>query len=273
MTHYAISSVAGPRPHNEDLGFAFDLAESSIGVGNPRVLLGVCDGMGGHRHGDAASAAAVAAVGLYVSNHDGRLEPIDPEAALAEILACANDAVENLDGAEDGPSAGSTMVAVLVDGEQASVGHVGDSRAYVMRGNEISRITTDHSLIGRLVAEGTISEEEARSHPRRNVIERALGFGGHDGDFASVALEREDVLLLCSDGLHGTLSDAAIAETLSTSWGPQEAVAQLTARAVSEGASDNVTAVVWSRRWERGPRSERFRKRGILGRFSGGLPA
>lgn len=202
-------------------------------------LYAVADGMGGHRAGEIASRVALQA-----------LLAAAPRAADAKALAravrAANRAViESAAKSRTRSGMGTTLTAAMVDGTSIAIAHVGDSRAYLLHDGHLLRITEDHSMVADLVRQGSITEEDARFHPQRSVITRALG---SDADMLADIYEVEgapgDRLLLCTDGLSGMLSDDYIADLLSNEPDPGEAAARLVEAANRAGGYDNITVVV-----------------------------
>ena len=221
------SEVGNVREHNED----------SFVASSP--LFVVADGMGGHEAGEVASEIAIQTM---VAN-----APETPDAeALAHAACLANEAV--LQGAMDGtgrPGMGTTLTAAAIFDDELVIAQVGDSRAYLMHDGTLQRITRDHSLVADLVAQGRITEQEARVHPQRSVITRALGSDPHmQPDTYHLRVEDGDLLLLCSDGLSSMLDDAAIAAILAANPEPQAACDALVDEALAAGGLDNVTAIV-----------------------------
>lgn len=202
-------------------------------------LYAVADGMGGHAAGEIASNVALDAMSeAYLS---GRGTP--PE-RLARAIQAANAAVvQRATGQASGM--GTTMVAVVLDGAGAIVGHVGDSRAYLLRGGALSQLTQDHSWVADQVRQGLLSPEEAQGHQWRNIVSNALG--GEERarlDLFGLPLRRGDRLLLCSDGLTVVVPDHDIQELLSTFSDPAEAARALVAAANEAGGPDNITVIV-----------------------------
>ena len=211
----------------------------------------VCDGMGGPGGGKLASRLAVDTFQntcLGNLRRDMTWEQVREVTAFA--VASANTAVYERSRAADGMRGmGTTLVsAVLRDGE-ALVDNVGDSRAYVIRkGGGIARITRDHSVVERLVEQGNITAEEARKHPNRNLITRALGPDPSAlSDRYMAALEPGDCLLLCTDGLTGTVMDGELEEEVLRGTEDNRCLDRLLERAKAQGAPDNVTAVLLRR--------------------------
>lgn len=233
--HVAMRTDVGlRRERNEDF-----LATRAFGLG---VFAIVCDGMGGHRGGERASRVAVAAA-VASLEQSSRAEAFD---ALRDAALNANDAVV-VESAEHAEYAGmgTTLVAALIGPETATIANVGDSRAYMLRGDgRLERITKDHSLVAGMVERGEITEEEAERHPRRNVITRALGEPDVEPDLFVTALVPGDVLLLASDGLHGMIGADAIRDVLMHQRDPARACDQLVERALAAGGDDNISVIV-----------------------------
>jgi serine/threonine protein phosphatase PrpC len=206
----------------------------------------VADGMGGHQAGEIASDAALEPLRtLDVSSlHD----PQGVSEALATAVRDANTlVVERASSDPQLEGMGTTLTAVAVRDGQLHVAHVGDSRAYLLRDDEqMSQLTTDHTLVERLVREGRLSRDEAATHPQRNVITRAIG---HETTvdvevLPPITLHDGDQVLLCSDGLSGPVDDARIAGILAHTADGDKAVAALLAQANAAGGPDNITAVL-----------------------------
>jgi serine/threonine protein phosphatase PrpC len=206
----------------------------------------VADGMGGHQAGEIASDAALEPLrALDVTALAG---PDEVGEALATAVRKANTiVVERASSDPQLEGMGTTLTAVAVRDGQLHVAHVGDSRAYLLRDAEdMSQLTTDHTLVERLVREGRLSRDEAATHPQRNVITRAIG---HETAvevevLPPITLRDGDQVLLCSDGLSGPVDDARIAAILAETMDGDEAIAALLAQANAEGGPDNITAVL-----------------------------
>jgi serine/threonine protein phosphatase PrpC len=220
-------------------------ANQDSACASPR-LLAVADGMGGHAHGEVASAITV----LRLVEIDRELAGTDLDGLdLADRLGAAvHDIADRLTAAAAQDSAlhgtGTTLVALLVDGARIGGAHVGDSRVYLLRDGELRRLTKDHTLVQALVDEGRISEAEAAEHPRRSVLVRTLQEGtSADPDLFRVEGRPGDRYLLCSDGVTAVLDDAALHEALGDGE-PAAAVERLIALANEGGGPDNITCVV-----------------------------
>jgi protein phosphatase len=238
----AISDVGRVRKDNQDSGYAGDH------------LLAVCDGVGGAARGDVASATTIQQLRsldeapVTTPGADGQEDSQSGDVLLTRIsdaLRGAHDRIAALvdeDPALDGTS--TTATVALFDGARVGIGHVGDSRAYLFRNGEISRLTNDHTFVQGLIDEGRITEEEARVHPHRNLILRAVD-GTHElePDLFVLELALGDRLLLCSDGACGVLDDGRLADILSGG-SPDYAAVELVRASLEAGSSDNVTCVV-----------------------------
>jgi protein phosphatase len=206
-------------------------------------LFAIADGMGGARAGEVAAGLAAAAL------RDGRWDVID-EASLEAIIGEANRRVWERSVADPSTAGmGTTITVALVDAadEQVVFGHVGDSRAYRLRGDVLEQVTTDHSLVAELVQSGVLTPEEAERHPQRSAITRAVGTErAIEVDVFTVPGEIGDLVLLCSDGLTDMLSEDEIASALLDSdRDPESAARALVAAANAKGGEDNITVVLF----------------------------
>jgi PPM family protein phosphatase len=210
-------------------------------------LLAVADGMGGHAHGEVASALAINAI----VEADAGLDAADLHAVdLLDTLRMAMDTAARrlTDVADSDPSlrgTGTTLVALLLDGTRVGVAHVGDSRAYLLREGELHQLTHDHTLVQSLVDEGRITADEAADHPRRSVLVRTLQEGSPaEPDLFTVDGQIGDRFLVCSDGVTGVLDDEDIQEILAGVPEPADAVDRIIELANEGGGPDNITCVV-----------------------------
>jgi protein phosphatase len=245
IRYAARTDVGMRRNHNED---CFSIFEED------RLVL-VADGMGGHAAGEVASGIATVEVGRFF--HFGKEPwPFEPQPALTQLenrLACsfkvANRKIFETSRTEGGRRGmGTTLVALAFEGDQLCVAHVGDSRAYRIHGDAITRLTRDHSFLEQFkeINPGMTREEE-QNFPHKNVITRALGLADDvDVDVKQLAVEPGDMFLLCSDGLSGHVEDEEILEVVRdvTDGDLVDAVAKLVERANEEGGNDNITAVL-----------------------------
>jgi len=205
-----------------------------------RPLLLVADGMGGHSTGEVASARASETILRELSSARAH-----PPLALARALQAANvDVLEHARSDTRHKGMGTTLTTVLIDDHVALIAHVGDSRAYLLRGGALRNLTEDHSWVAERVKQGLLSQDEARQHRWRNVITNALG--ANDAfrlDLAHVLLEPGDRLLVASDGVTAILPEALLKELLAEGE-PEAVVERLLDAADQRGSPDNVSAVV-----------------------------
>ncbi|MEW6555412.1 MAG: Stp1/IreP family PP2C-type Ser/Thr phosphatase [Actinomycetota bacterium] len=229
MRYAALSDTGRVRENNEDSYHA-----------DGRIFI-VADGMGGHRAGEVASAAAIKEFLGFEAQHRGE----EPLGRLRGGMRAANDALYRMaDEDRDLEGMGTTFTVVLVEGG-LFLGHVGDSRAYIWREGRMRPMTRDHSLVERMVDEGHLSPRDARTHPQRNVILRALGVERElEIDLDTVDAVPGDRLLLCSDGLSGMLEDAEIESIISGEAEPEEGCRRLVEAANTRGGMDNTTVIV-----------------------------
>ena len=229
---FGVTHAGKVRQNNEDALL--------VGEGKDETLFVVADGIGGFEAGEVASSLAVDVL--------KDLQPDEPfTAAIGEAnrrIVAAGRGDEKLSGM------GTTVVAIRFGGTQrepvAEVAHVGDSRAYLMRGGDMNPITEDHSLVAELVRSGDLTRDQAAEHPQKNLITRALGADEEvDVDTAILPVEAGDRILLCSDGLSDMVSEAGISEILADSPEDPERVARgLLSAALDAGGNDNITIVV-----------------------------
>jgi PPM family protein phosphatase len=223
-----VTDVGRVRDGNED-----DFIDQADRLG----LVAVADGMGGHRAGEVASATALEALRAAVAN--GR--------SLRDAIEGANDAVlEKSEADRKLHGMGTTLTAGMLGSDgHLVVGHVGDSRAYLLRDGELTQITDDHSLVEEMVRGGELTPEQAEVHPRRSIITRALGIDPQvEVDEYPIDLRPDDRVLLCSDGLTTMVRPDDIASILNREHDPKRAAQLLVDAANDAGGEDNVTAVI-----------------------------
>lgn len=243
LEHFGVTDAGKVRQNNEDALL--------VGDGRDPTLLVVADGIGGFEAGEVASSITVEI--LKTLEPDESFDEAIQE-ANRRILAAARDD-EKLSGM------GTTIVAVRFTeepgGSEAEVAHVGDSRAYLLRGEELRYLTEDHSLVSELIRSGELTRAEAAGHPQKNLITRALGAAEEiQVDTATLDVEAGDRLLLCSDGLSDMVPEDRIQEILAEPSGDPETVARrLLSAALDAGGSDNVTAVVADVKEQEAPES------------------
>jgi PPM family protein phosphatase len=239
-----------------DTGCVRENNEDSYRVASDLNLFVLSDGMGGLEFGEVASRLTVDTVLDYCRRSDGNNSvtwhgsPIggvsEMTNRLASAIRAANQVVQIAAqrNASDRPM-GATVVAVRFNGERMSVAHVGDSRAYRLRGEELEQLTRDHSFVAEEIRQGRMTAQEAESSKLHNVLIRALGVDPEvDVDVSEELVLEDDTVLLCSDGLTRELSDARIAEVLRDHEDAKEAAARLVFLARQAGGGDNITAIV-----------------------------
>lgn len=236
------SDTGKERPENQDSLLWFDPGDDVQAIARKGVLGIVADGMGGHAAGDVASKIAVGTiVDLYIK------DDAEAPAALTWSIQQANTEIYQQSHTAGKAGMGTTVVCAIVKGDELYVAHVGDSRAYLLRGAALSLLTDDHSLVREQVRQGLISSEEAEHSPYRNIITRALGLWPTvTVDLnGPIKLQDGDNLLLCSDGVNGAVSEDQIRYILQThSDEPQAAADLLVEAANAAGGYDNATALV-----------------------------
>lgn len=228
----AITDQGRVRKRNEDALYAGE------------AVFAVADGMGGHLAGDVASATAL----LPIEALDGRVFPDAArtrEALLDAILAANSAVVTKAAEQPDLRGMGTTLTAIILEGRRLHVGHVGDSRAYLVRDGALTQLTSDHTLVAQLVEEGQLTAEQAAYHPQRSIVTRAIGVDPNLAvDTLTIDLLDGDQILLCSDGLTGPVSDVEILGVLTGEAPADEAVQQLVDTANARGGPDNITVVL-----------------------------
>ena len=212
------TDVGLTRQQNEDAFTIVDLTEPSrtwtgeVDVTGHRILLAVSDGMGGHQAGEVASAMVIATVVKSLVANAAET----PDHALELAVRDANQAVRTAAEAQDKKGMGATLTAIMIDGQDAWIAEVGDSRAYLLRNGQLRQLTRDQSLVQMLVDAGALTAEEARNSPRKNVILQAIGTAPQlTAAMVRLLLRRGDRLLICCDGLSNELSDSELANIMS----------------------------------------------------------
>ena len=242
---HGLTHVGRQRQHNEDSFLVED---------NARLFL-VADGMGGHAAGEIASRIAVDSISefiLHTKEDDGTWPHAYDEhlkrttnRLLAAVRMANTRVLEAMRKDARLRGMGTTVVACMADNETMSFAHVGDSRAYLIRANRLSRITNDHSWVFEQVQAGMLTEAEAEKHPLRNVITRALGGALQvTPDASEIEIQKGDVYLLCSDGLTGMVPEDEILRTVTENEDLEVACQRLIEKANERGGLDNVTAIL-----------------------------
>jgi serine/threonine protein phosphatase PrpC len=235
------TDVGRVRSENQDFG-AMSNRDEERREGHPggRLLI-VADGMGGHRGGATASRVATETVkAQYLGS-----ETADVGVALRDALTRANARVfAEAQSNPDLRGMGTTTSALVVRGDEAWFAHVGDSRIYLVRHDQIRQLTEDHSLVASMVREGLLTAQEAETHPRRNVLQRSIGVSEQvEIDVSGpLKIESGDTFIICSDGLHGVVKEDEIREVARQSI--ENAANEFIRRALERGAPDNVTVIV-----------------------------
>lgn len=242
-------SVGKQREHNEDSLLALTSTLAGHSGSMPFGLYIIADGMGGHQYGEVASNAAVRVVAGHVMkkfhSYLFNIKPSQPDESLQEIMQTAiKDAQRTIQS--EAPSSGTTLTAALVLGNQVTLAHVGDSRAYHLHSDGRTEvITRDHSLVKRLEELGHISPDEAESYPHRNVLYRALGQGEIlEADVFTVTFPATGYLMLCSDGLWGVVSDQDMIRIIQKAPNLHRACQNLVEAANGAGGPDNISVVL-----------------------------
>jgi protein phosphatase len=226
------------RDNNED---AYLLRDTGMGSGAAIAALAVADGMGGYEDGQVASRLAIDMAGRVLG--DGAAD----SASIQQAFARADEKIRTVAMADGSRrSMGTTLTFAVVHQGEALVGHVGDTRAWLFHQGSLQQITADHSRVGRLLRAGVITEEDAIGHPDANVLEQALGAGDRPSvDMYRLGVGPGDVLLLSSDGMHGSVHREEIEAMLREHLSMQDVCDRLASLALAKGSSDNVTVVAW----------------------------
>ena len=237
MRAYAKTDVGSKRAVNQDYMYC-----SENSVGSFRNLFIVADGMGGHKAGDYASKLCVEQMVQSIEKSEHK----SPVSLFEEAVDAANGAVfAESQEHEEYEGMGTTLVACTMLEDTLYVANIGDSRLYLLRDDDIMQITEDHSLVEEMVKQGNITESEARVHPQKNIITRAVGIDqAVQADFFEVDIYPDDIIMLCSDGLSNMIEDEDMEYIVKHSKSLQDAGETLVARANENGGSDNITVVL-----------------------------
>ena len=238
----AYTDMGRTRPINEDNFYVSEY------VSRPGVIYAiVADGMGGHNAGETASEVAVSEISGFINQYYSKELP--PEQIKDMLIAARNYANNTVyESSQKNPAfsgLGTTVTACFYCAGRVTVAHVGDSRLYVLRDDVFHKITQDHSLVAELLANGQITPEQARNHPQKNVITRAVGTEPDtEVDIYEFEVKPKDIILLCTDGLSNMLSDNRMKEIIKGTKKMEEAAEKLVDAANEEGGFDNITAVL-----------------------------
>lgn len=235
MSSYYLTDPGKVRTHNED-------SVVIMTNKNDETLMIVADGMGGHRSGEIASSIVVSHVGKSFSNLETLGTKEDAKEWMKNVISESNVLIYKytLDN-PDSMGMGTTIVMSVITKDYLLFGNIGDSSGYVLKNNHLHKITVDHTLVNLLVKSGELTEEEAREHPRRNVLMRALGTNmSVEMDIFDVETE-VDGILLCSDGLTNMLKDDQIAKVLIEESTIENRVKKLIIKSNNRGGTDNIS--------------------------------
>lgn len=237
MKSYAITDTGVKRTMNQD---SFLCTEDRVGL-LPNCFI-VADGMGGHNAGDIASKLVINSFVTHMktSNERTAIQAIEEavKASNEELIAKAME-IKELDGM------GTTFVLASLIDDELLIANIGDSRLYLIRDDKIIQITRDHSLVAEMVRNGEIKKEEARFHPQKNVVLRAISTKGVvSPDFYKIKVEKDDIFLLCSDGLSDMLEESEIIKTVNEYSEVSDIAERMVVMANENGGKDNITLVL-----------------------------
>lgn len=233
------SDIGKKRNSNED----YCLAKEENGF----YIFIVADGMGGHLAGEVASKLAVESIESYIDSHKDMLN--DTVRLITESMTYANKVVYEEAMKPDQKDMGTTCELLIAKNDKCFVGHVGDSRTYFYTKGDLKQVTRDHSLINDLLESGSISQEEAKAMPQKNIITRALGSEETlNIDVLEINLDKNDMILMCTDGVSGSLTDEEIQSILNDYTDLDTAVNQFILKANEAGGLDNSTVILAEKR-------------------------
>ncbi|MCR5799274.1 MAG: Stp1/IreP family PP2C-type Ser/Thr phosphatase [Lachnospiraceae bacterium] len=234
---FSITDIGKRRKLNQDYVYT-----SEVAVGHLPNLFMVADGMGGHNAGDYASRYTIETIVDEISKSDDE----SPVFVLEKAIKSANSHIRRKSEEEaELNGMGTTVVAATIDGDKLCVANVGDSRLYIINDREIKQITRDHSLVEEMVRMGGLKRELARTHPDKNIITRAIGaLDDVDVDFFELTLNKDDVILMCSDGLSNMIEDEEIRMIMQGQRDIAEKAESLVKAANNNGGKDNIAVVL-----------------------------
>lgn len=264
---YGVVSEPGGRELNEDSCVVRDYSLRR----NPKYLcfVALADGMGGHQAGDVASQVAVemleSLLGAKRFKDDVEFQE-NAEKELWNAFSAINSHIYDLgQTSPERKGMGTTLTCMLIDREYAYIGHVGDSRAYLATSEGIEQITEDHSVVGKMLSDGVLTERQAQVHEKRNVLTRAIGPEPNvEIDILKVPVREGEMVFFCSDGLYAVVEKEEMVEVLLTEGDLQTACRRLVDLAIARGTDDNISAIAW-----RVPLVETMAPRGVRGRLAG----
>ncbi len=241
---YLVSALDGEEPHLNALSRTPKVCQVGL-------LAAVADGMGGAAAGEIASREGLASIAVYLFGHWGRFPASEAteEGLFRALLGAAEEAsaavLRYSDADRTARGMGSTLTATVIWNGHLYLCQVGDSRAYLYRRPALLQLTKDQTLVNEMITSGFLTQDQARTHPQRSMITQALGCPQPiRAVLGKVALRRGDRLLLCSDGLHGEVSDAQITDILARGYSPRRSLELMLEAALDHGGRDNVTGLL-----------------------------
>lgn len=237
MKSYAITDIGIKRAMNQD---SFLCTEEPVGI-LPNCFI-VADGMGGHNAGDIASKLVINTFVAHMKTSNERT----PIQAIEEAVRASNEAlIEKAREMKELDGMGTTFVLATLIDNQLLIANIGDSRLYLIKNDKIIQITRDHSLVAEMVRNGEIKKEEARFHPQKNVVLRAISTKSIvSPDFYKIKVEKDDIFLLCSDGLSDMLEESEIIKTVNEYAEVSDIAERMVVLANENGGKDNITLVL-----------------------------
>ena len=241
---YLVSALDGEEPHVNSLSRTPKVCQVGL-------LAAVADGMGGAAAGEIASREGLASIAVYLFGHWGRFPATEAteEGLFRALVGAAEEAsaavLRYSDADRTARGMGSTLTATVIWNGHLYLCQVGDSRAYLFRRPHMLQLTKDQTLVNEMITSGFLTQDQARTHPQRSMITQALGCPQPiKAAIGKVALRRGDRLLICSDGLHGEISDAEIQGILERGYSPRRSLELMLERALAHGGRDNVTGLL-----------------------------
>lgn len=238
MEFAAMTDIGRHRKNNEDNYFVYQNEQLSGGM--------VADGMGGHNAGEVASKMAVDIIKHHIiCNYDPSMDYMEIAEMISTAFQIANREIYRESQTDEHKGMGTTATLAFVYDKKLIIAHIGDSRCYIFSGGTIKQLTNDHSFVGELVRSGQITENDARHHPNKNMITKALGAEPFVKADMNITAYNGEAVLLCSDGLTNMISDSQIADILIANKNPDTAISKMVELANKKGGNDNITVVVF----------------------------
>ncbi len=239
----SFSDIGLVRPNNED-SFLVLPPWQEPALSRQACLFGVADGMGGHASGEVASKLAMTTMKTWFSELPAK------DLSLSQVEDCFNEANRAIwkkaSESKENHGMGTTLTSALVTQNQALLGHVGDTRAYLFRNNELRQITRDHTLVAEQIRLGSLTPAQAKVHPARHILSRAMGVREYvNVDTVLIELMPDDIILLCSDGIYGQIEESKIASEIGGVKEFKQIARALVSEANKSGGKDNATAVLF----------------------------